>query len=166
MTRRQPPVEHPYEGGVRWCIWKVADIESGINPGMTYLRRWRVLQTPWFAIYLHQIWEDDTQAGRHEPLPHNHPANFYMLTLLGGYEEVLFPYPTTGPWGARRKFYRLAGQFRKMGTTEAHFIARLFRVPTWTIVFVGRRQGTWYFYNEDGTKIDWRDFSRLKGQTA
>lgn len=160
--REQPKVKHPYKGGRKWAFMAIDDIESGENPGYVYLRRWRVFQCPRFAIYVHQIWEADTQAGK-EVRPHNHPANFWMLILKGGYQEYLYPWPKTVPH-IRNALCHPTGSFRKMGTIEAHYIARLFRVPSWSLVFVGRRNPTWYFFMEDGTPVDWKEFNRVQGR--
>ena len=153
-----PLVKHPYKGGRKFALMAIDDIESGDRPGYVYLRRWRIFQCPLFAIYLHQIWEADTQGGK-VVLPHNHPANFKILILKGGYEECVYPEPAKQP----KRFYqsiRAQGSWRRMGTNEAHYIKELLRVPTWTLVFVGKRLPTWYFFQENGVRIDWKDYER------
>ena len=159
--REQPTVKHPYKGGRKWAFMAIDDIESGDRPGYVYLRRWRLFQCPRFAIYVHQIWEPDTQGGR-EVRPHNHPANFWICILRGGYMEWLYPEPRMLPNFAEAKIHH-TGSCRSMGTTEAHYIAKLLRVPSWSLVFVGRRNPTWYFFTEKGEAIDWKEFNRARG---
>lgn len=148
----QPTLDHPYRSHT-FALMAIDDIESGRRPGYAYLRRYRLIQTPWFAVYVHQIWEDDTQWGG-EPFPHNHPANFRIFILKGGYEEVVWEHPNPdGPTltipGEAKSW--CAGDYRKMGTTEAHYIRRLFRVPTWSLVFVGKKNPkSWGFYTDEG----------------
>ena len=160
--REQPTVKHPYKGGRKWAFMAIDDIESGDHPGYVYLRRWRLFQCSRFAIYVHQIWEADTQGGR-EVRPHNHPANFWICILKGGYMEWLYHEPRCCPDIAVPHSYT-TGSRRRMGTHEAHYIAKLFRVPTWTLVFVGRRNPTWYFFTETGEAIDWKEFNRVRGR--
>jgi hypothetical protein len=158
--KQQPKVEHPYKGGRKWALMAIDDIESGDNPGHVYLRRWRLFQCPRFAIYVHQIWEADTQGGQ-EVRPHNHPANFWLLILKGGYLEYLYPWPRHSPHIRYAKVHS-TGSWRRMGTIEAHYISKLLRVPSWSLVFVGRRNPTWYFFDEQGQAIDWREFNRVR----
>lgn len=159
----QPTVKHPYKGSRKWAFMAIDDIESQNKPGQVYLRRFRLFQCPRFAIYIHQIWQDDDSSyGTGDVRPHSHPANFWMLILKGGYLEYLYPHPRTSP-NIRYAREHPASSWRKMGTTEAHYIAKLLRVPSWSLVFVGRRNPTWYFFEEDGTAVDWKEFNRVRG---
>ena len=47
-----------------------------------HFQRWRILWTPWFAIYIHRILKSDED--KH---PHNHPWNFRTFILSGSYTE-------------------------------------------------------------------------------
>lgn len=47
-----------------------------------YLVRWRILDTPWFNIWLHNIRRGDLQRENH-----SHPADFISIILAGGYTE-------------------------------------------------------------------------------
>lgn len=172
-----PRLEHPYES-VDWAFMKWADIESGHYPGHTYLRRLRIFQTPRRALYHHRIYEPDTQAGQVDPFPHNHPANFYMFILWGGYEERYWPADTVRflrmePDRTQRvrklKLFNgrvqrwVPGSFHRMGTGDMHFIIKLLRVPSHTLLWVGRRNPEgWGFLTDEGY-VDWRKFTRTSG---
>lgn len=110
--------------------------------GNLYLRRWRLIQTPLFGVYLHKIMQPDADRDLHD-----HPWNFISIVLSGGYSEQV-----EGGF-VKRKLFSIA---RRTAAT-AHRIARLFKVPTWTLVLVGRRKKSWGFYTPSGFK-DWREY--------
>ena len=129
--------------GTRWAFMKVFNIPDAIEPDKTYLRRWRVIQTPWFAIYLHKIFLPD----RDRPM-HDHPFNFWSLILKGGYEERV----NRTVWQAELGWENMvitnswrAWSWHKMSIIDCHNIDRLYESPTWSLVFVGRRQKDWGF---------------------
>ena len=66
----------------RWAFLSGLDIGAGGDP---YLDRLRIIQTPWFGLYLHHIHRPDR-----EPDPHDHPWWFASLVLTGWYEEELW----------------------------------------------------------------------------
>lgn len=101
-------------------------------PGLdekNYLTRMRVVQTPWFGVLIHRF---DTP----DPLPvlHDHPYNFVSFVLKGGYTERRL-----NPLDMTVTEHHRVGFMNVMRTHDAHAITRLWRVPTWTIMFVGRR---------------------------
>lgn len=130
--------------GSRWAVMKRYDIPDLREPSKTYLTRWRVLQTPWFAIYLHRINMPDKD--RHL---HNHPWNFWSLILRGGYIET---WADQNPFVATVRRERLwrGGTVHRLALDEFHSITRLVRVPTWTLLVVGRRQQVWGFATPEG----------------
>lgn len=139
----------------RWAFMErfvVPDYDSDYD----YLVRWRVIQTPWFGIYLHRF---DTPDPR--PTLHDHPWPFVSFVLRGGYSEVAASRKMAlrihggqdWPYGLHRRV-RWVNVKR---TGEFHWISHLRRVPTWTLMFVGRRQRTWGYLDRDGT---WTAFDR------
>jgi hypothetical protein len=137
------PVRWPYKGDVRWAFLKWADIESAIYPGYVYLRRLRIFQTPWFALYLHFIYEPDLDRD-----PHDHPCNFWSLIVRGGYKERVYKWlhdhdhtPTHNRWNRWTLHY--------MPVAWAHQITDL--VPgTITLCWFGRRSRRWGFWTSAG----------------
>jgi hypothetical protein len=134
-----------------------------------YLVRWRLIQTPWFGIYLHKIMTPDPR-----PTLHDHPWPFLAVVLRGGYDEMrrgthavtpaellIHPpdddHPQTwkempdSTYARPRRVTRV----NRMPLDSLHWISRLHRIPTWTLVFVGRRSRIWGYLDRDGT---WTDF--------
>lgn len=152
----------------RWAFLERFDIRDP-ETGELYLRRWRVLQTPWFAIYLHKIAAPDKD--RHL---HDHPWSFLSLVLCGGYDELRPAWParfdedlgerseTDGVDIDPRELIAVRRGWLSLGYRRAedmHRIARLHRKPTWTLVLVGRRRRDWGFATERG----WVQWERYLG---
>lgn len=70
-----------HKPSARWELFTVEDIED-LDSSQLYLRRYRVLVTPWFGVFVHKIMLDDSD--RHL---HDHPWVFGTLVLSGGYDE-------------------------------------------------------------------------------
>lgn len=126
--------------GKRVAFMRPFAIPDAANPEETYLWRLRIIQTPWFALYLHKINTPD--GDRH---PHDHPFNFWSLILKGGYNEHVID-PEFRTKVHRRGWF----SFHKMPKTHFHSITRLLSVPTWTLIFVGARTQDWGFLTDDG----------------
>lgn len=65
-----------------WAFMQRFEIPNYDSEG-NYLTRWRVVQTPWFGIYVHRFDGPDPR-----PTLHDHPWNFQSLVLVGGYVEA------------------------------------------------------------------------------
>ncbi len=130
--------------------FEVPDLD---RPERTYLSRLRIVQTPWCALYLHRI---DTPDSR--PTLHDHPWSFVSLILRGGYYEQRLDLHTLVERRARRRWLNV------MRRDDAHYIERLLRVPTWTLLFVGSRRRTWGYWRRvagsDGASWYWTRFDR------
>jgi hypothetical protein len=150
----------------RWAIWQRMTIPC--KDGLTYLVRLRVLQTPWFGIYLHDIHEDDGDRD-----PHNHPWSFLSVVLRGYYTERVYPDPL-----GRRQDYTLKTHRRlsvhRMGRESAHRIVDA-APGLKTLILTGPRKATWGFFREVvkhdidhgydvvGEFVDWQDYERQIG---
>jgi hypothetical protein len=128
-----------------WQLCTRFDIPDRENSSATYLTRWRIIQTPWFGIYLHCIRTIDKDDALHD-----HPWPFVSIILRGGYLEER---PTHAK---RRGFLSIA--FRK--ATDLHRIVMLTRTPTWTLVFAGPRKRRWGFQTENGW-VNYREYLKL-----
>ena len=136
----------------RWALFERFDINDEAT-GQLYLRRWRIVQTPWFGIYLHKIAMPDKDRDLHD-----HPWPFVSVVLRGGYDELLrpnadFPGSEWSQYGLRRGWLSIG--LRR--ATDAHRITKLHRTPTWTLVLVGARRRSWGFYTEHGY-VDWKKY--------
>lgn len=141
-----------------WAFLSRFDITDP-KTGELYLRRWRIVQTPWFAIYLHKIATPDKDRDLHD-----HPWPFVSLVLRGGYDELLVTTNTAMDDYLRggRPPFRVR-RWMSLGcrrATDAHRITRLHRTPTWTLVLTGPRRRSWGFYTEHGF-VDWRKYLGL-----
>lgn len=97
------------------------------------LTRWRVVQTPWAGFYVHRFDGPDPR-----PTLHDHPWPFLSCVLRGGYIERRLT-----PMAMSVQEDHVVRWFNRKRTHDAHSIVRLLRVPTWTLMFVGRRVRTW-----------------------
>lgn len=106
------------------------------DPEETYLTRLRLIQTPWFGIYLHRMDGPDSRDTLHD-----HPWSFVSIVLRGGYWEM-------------REYLSHGQQISRINVKRAedlHYIYKLFRYPTWTLMLVGRRKREWGYLDRDGT---------------
>lgn len=125
---------------MEWC-----DIPSRANPGNTYLRRLRIIQTPWFSVLFHKIYEPDDGL-----YPHDHPwAWFRTFVLRGGYlADEYLNYHHYMADRVRRGVHK-AGSTHKMNWLEGHQIT--FTYPnTWTLVITGKRMHKFCFWTPYG----------------
>lgn len=122
-----------------WAFMELFQIPNLDPPYEDYLWRLRIIQTPWFGIYLHKICTPDSR-----PVLHDHPWAFTSIVLKGGYLEFI-----PGPFYAKSNYVKRLNV--KRFNNSFHWIAELDRTPTWTLVFVGRRRRTWGYLEQDGT---------------
>ena len=134
----------------RWGIWMRMTIPC--LDGTDYLVRLRIVQTPWFGIYLHDIHKDDGDRA-----PHNHPWSFISIVLRGHYVERLYPDPLNKPTDYRlQRHDRLSAH--TMGRASAHRIVEA-SAGLKTLIITGRRQASWGFF-VDGAHVDWSQYDR------
>lgn len=136
-TKRKPD-------GSRWAIYEKFDIMDIVDTSAVYLRRWYLIDTPYFGVYLHKINMPDPDR----PL-HDHPWNFKAVVLRGGYTELV-------PGG--ENVHRV-GRINNKKAESLHRIKKLLRVPTWTLIFVGRCRREWGFATDQGW-VQWDDYIR------
>lgn len=66
---------------------------NGHNVCPTYLFRWTLLRTWWFAVYLHHFVGDDWSRDMHD-----HPKRFLSIGLRGRYVEETPEYENEDCW--------------------------------------------------------------------
>jgi hypothetical protein len=131
---------------MRWGLLTGLDVGTD---GDLYLDRLRLVQTPWFGIYLHHIHRRDLEND-----PHDHPWWFASVVLAGEYEEDVWPDKSVpGTWLTRTRG-RWSARF--LGRRAAHVITRV-KGPLWTLVLVGPDRDGWGFWKE-GRFVPWRDY--------
>ncbi len=134
----------------QWALWQWFEIPDRSNPDVIYLRRLRIIDTPWFGLYLHWIYLPDTD--RH---PHDHPWKFTSVILKGSYTERIQRNLTDSDQDAtvhlRQRF-----SMHRMPLDWAH---RIEGIEPGTVTFIvrGRRSKSWGFWTETGI-VDWKDY--------
>jgi hypothetical protein len=131
-----------------WALLERAEAPDVNNPAENYMVRWRLIQTPWFGIYLHRLNKPDPR-----PTLHDHPWPFVSVILHGGYTED-FGVSAGGRAAVHSRVRRSwrTGSVHRMRSSDAHTITELQRSPTWTFVVAGRRQPepSWGYADGDG----------------
>lgn len=131
----------------RWAFMEGMDIGADGDP---YLDRLRIVQTPWFGVYLHHIHRPDKDRD-----PHDHPWPFISLVLTGSYREVVWAdklYPGYSFSRERRRW-----SVARTRQLSAHMITGI-TGPLWTLVVTGPRRGEWGFW-VDGQFVPWREYT-------
>lgn len=135
----------------RWALWRWYDIPDGTDPDVVYLRRLRIVQTPYFGVYLHWIYLPDRDRDSHD-----HPWPFTSTVLRGGYTEEIFA--PRARYLPTRTVFRAPRTTHRMRVDQAHRITTV--LPrTVTLVVTGRRSRTWGFWTTDGF-VPWTDYRR------
>lgn len=145
-----------------WAFMRRFDIRDEAT-GELYLRRWYLLSTPWFGIYLHKILTPDKDRDLHD-----HPWAFLSMVLWGGYDEALGVNAMDSVMQGYRPFSvirrRTVFSIAHRHAHDAHRITRLHRSPTWTFLVVGKRRRSWGFYTANGY-VDWKRYLGLEDDT-
>lgn len=116
-----------------WAFMERFEVPNYDTDG-NYLTRWRIVQTPWFAVMIHRFDGPDPR-----PTLHDHPWPFLSIVLRGGYVERTL----TGARCVRHLNHKAA--------TGLHSIRSLLRTPTWTLMLCGKRCRVWGYLDDDGT---------------
>lgn len=130
-----------FSKGSKWALFTKEELSY--SPTDPYLTRYRLIQTPWFGIFVHVI----HRADREKHAWHDHPWPFVSILLRGGYTEGRpSPFRNIISFPKHRKAPSIAYRPRN----SFHHIVELDRTPTITLMLVGKRQGNWGFLTEDG----------------
>jgi hypothetical protein len=126
-----------------------------------YLWRLRIVQTPWFGVYLHRIYQADDDRALHD-----HPWPFVSFVLRGWYREVV-PDHVCGVdgFGCRETRERTIRWFNAKHSWSLHRISHVSRSPIWTLVFVGKRLREWGFVDASGWTV-WHKWLRARDGAA
>jgi hypothetical protein len=150
---RKMTIKYGVDCSRRWALMRWLDVPSKTNPSDVYLRRLRIFNTPWCSLYIHWIYEPDTDR-----YPHDHPWDFWSLILNGSYTEEIHDFPGSVPTMSTWR----RGQLHKMSITKAHRITRTIG-PLVTLVITGRRRREWCFWT-DTEMIPYTSYLRATGE--
>lgn len=141
------------ENRARWAINERFVIGKQSNPMMV---RWRLVQTPWFGVYVHFIYREDL-----DPVPHDHPWVFWRMVLRGAYREHYLADPAGGMI-LPREIRRLRPE--RFPVKHAHRITEV-EDGTVSLVVVGRKRRVWGFWGprEDAAPRTWVDYRDALG---
>lgn len=140
----------------RWAI--NATMLIPCQDGIPYLFRRRLIQTPWFGIYLHDIFEPDTDQD-----PHDHPWTFWALILRGAYTERHHPLPHVLPDQFHYHTWK-RWSWHRMTRETAHRIVEA-EPGLRTLIFVGKRHKDWGFYTKGGW-VPWQEYEGVKRRSV
>lgn len=133
-------------------LFLVKEIKS--KQGEVHFRRYRLLQTPWFAIYIHHILVSDQDRDMHD-----HPWNFTSVILEGAYREAS-SYPPIFDKIYVRDYY--SGDVIEHKAEDAHKIT-LVSNEVWTLVFTSGRNREWGYQTPAGW-IGHKEYRQLKNE--
>ena len=148
MSGRQSP---------RWAFLEWLYIPDSADPTVIYLRRLRIIQTPWFGVYLHWIYLPDRDRD-----PHDHPWPFTSVILRGGYTEEVME-----PWSANPYKWHPTAKTHKTFSAHVMHMWQVHRIRslqpnTITLIFVGPRRRTWGFWTPEGF-VPWTEYINTDG---
>lgn len=132
--------------------------------GKVHFRRYRLLETPWFNIYIHQILRSDED--RHF---HDHPWHFTSHILKGSYYERWTEYPDhkyefQSVWSSKPAMPGLRPRnVIKHHAQDTHSLT-LLTPEVWTLVFTSGRERVWGYRLDDGSWIDFKSYRMLKNE--
>lgn len=141
----------------RWAVLRPFDIYAKDGSGDVYLHRIRLIQTPWFAVYLHDLNLPDSDR-----FPHDHPWAFCSIVLRGGYTEVVYQpvfgcvRQVDGRMAQRTVRRHSRWSAHRMGTDVAHEITQV-QPRTKTLVLCGPRSRNWGFWTDNGF-VPWQEY--------
>lgn len=120
--------------------------------GELHFRRYRLLATPWFNVYIHEIRQSDMDAHFHD-----HPWPFKSRILKGSYYEESL---NNGLMSHVRHMNFFEGDIVEHLATDYHKITLLTPV-VWTLVITSGRERVWGYHTSQGW-IDHKAYRQLK----
>lgn len=137
-----------------WAFWEKFVVPNYRTPDDDddYVTRIRIIQTPWGGVFLHRFDNPDPREALHD-----HPWPFFSIVLRGGYDEERRDTHVYDPCAEDTRTYsyaRSVTRWNHMPLDSLHWISRLHRTPTWTLMFVGRRKRVWGYLDLNGKYTD------------
>lgn len=142
-----------------WLIDKLFLVKKIVSrEGQLHFRRWRLIQTPWFAVFIHHIARSDEDKD-----PHSHPFNFTSFILRGGYQELVMWWDSILDPAPAMKIHTIrAGEYLTRRSHEFHKITLLDSKPVWSLVFIGRRTPEWGYLTKEGRYYESKQYRKMK----
>ncbi len=125
-------------------VFLIREIKS--KKGELHFKRWRIISSPWFNVYIHLIAKADQDQHMHD-----HPWSFMSYIIHGGYTEQ-----TTESVNFRRP-----GSITLNKAENFHKILELAAV-TRTLVITGPRKREWGYRMNENLWVDQNLYRELK----
>jgi hypothetical protein len=134
--------------------------------GELHFKRWQLLKTPWFCIYIHGIYREDEDDHLH-----NHPWNLWTMVLWGSYVEKLEKIRKVDgvdKIDVRGSGYKIKsrhpGNMAYRNSEKFHTIAHVNKAAAYTLAIVGKRKKEpWGFMTEKGF-VDFKTYRKNKNK--
>jgi hypothetical protein len=145
-------------------LFLVKEIVS--KEGVVHFRRYRLLSTPWFNLYVHNILRSDEDKD-----PHDHPFGFIALMFWGSYleewrcakEDYRYWAPPKGFDNPLEKSVRSIGSLYYHAAKDFHRIT-LCSPSVWTLVLAsGRKRPGWGYQTKNGW-VHFKEYRQLKNE--
>lgn len=117
--------------------------------GVVHFRRYRLLSTPWFNLYIHHILESDKDLDLHD-----HPWNFQSLILSGSYLELVKFVDEN--FVSTKIEVHLPGDVLKRQAEDVHKI-KLRTESVWTLVFTSKPIRNWGYRKLSGKPFEFNN---------
>lgn len=122
----------------------IKEIKS--KTGVTHFKRWEIIKTPFFSIWLHGIYKKDEDSHLH-----NHPWDFISIILKGSYIEQ-----------TENGFNEMSfGKVNIRSGSKFHKIYKLKTPSIYTLFFATKVKREWG-YNLDGKFVNNITYRNLK----
>lgn len=123
-------------------IFLVKEIRS--KTGELHFRRYRLIRSPWYDLYIHRIYKSDA-----DEYPHSHPWDFCSLILGGSYREKVYRDNSNrlisdGTYTAFDTIKRTTEDFHKIEVIQ----------PVTSLVLVRKKDTNNWGYRVDGRFVD------------
>ena len=156
----------------------VKEIRS--KDGVLHFKRFAIIETSIFAVYIHKIYEADK-----DPYMHSHPWNFFGIVLKGSYTEQYRHVESITidklwdliPWTGAISIYnktRIKTPFGfGFGSRKYyHKILTINNGPVTTLFFTFGKHTPWYYYIDNDMKrfrdhtqcVENSDYRKLKNE--
>lgn len=113
--------------------------------GMVHFKRWRLIECPFFNIYIHRIYVRDKDKHLHD-----HPWSYFSFILKGEYIEET-------PEGLNTKYECSFGIKKSTDFHKIHTVVR----PVTSLFITGPKKRVWG-YDVDGTWVDFKTYRDAK----
>lgn len=129
-------------------LFLIKEIKS--KQGVLHFRRYRLLSTRWFSIYIHKIYKSDQDLHLHD-----HPWNYFNMILKGGYIEE------TIENNCKKKNVMIHYRYSFRKATQCHKILHMITPCVTTLFITGKSYRTWGYQVNDAW-IDHMTYRELK----